>query len=371
MNRRSAANALSALAVLLLAAACDCPGGDCPSGGAKLDMPARKSAKRGASGSASDGGSWASSSHYSGPASYASSPGGAFRTIPASFDGGAEKIGLSGEPVAAPEPPQAAPRGPAPAADPSSSEHPTAGLRTFDFKPTGLPFIQDIRSRDPDTRAYSSIETAVHEGTHMINRQIRDARGSGNGIGLYLEDGKAAWFEEPALVKDDIHPHIPAFVKATSYRYQRYVVERQHAHYFWNLYDEWSAYINGNRALVEIAPSGRWRSSPSQTGTDVVDGTVEFMIFGFAMAAAIEQKDPGYFARQPGFKALVAHETERSMRWINAALDFREPNGNKPFAGFKSPGYLQSLRSSRDAAPMRELLKRWYGPAWTAKTLGF
>lgn len=105
---------------------------------------------------------------------------------------------------------------------------------------------------DPDTRAYPSIETAVREGTHMINRQIRDARGGGDGIGLYLEDDRYCWFVEPALVKDDIRPHIPAFVKATSYRYQRYVVETQHARWFWNLYDEWSARDRRDRRVHDL-----------------------------------------------------------------------------------------------------------------------
>ncbi len=285
------------------------------------------------------------------------STGGFVESVPASgpalresFDGDAAPISLSKE-IAAEVP------SPPPARDTGSTKD----------------FIADILARGPDSAAYRKhgVGTTVHESTHDINRILRRKHG-GVGTGLYFGEGRSAWFEEPSVTKAQAAAFIPEDARRMAHRYREYIVSSEHADHIWNLMDEWSAYVNEARAVVETAPSGEWRNGePNVVSTDIVDGSADFLMFCGAALAAIRKSDPGYFERAPESKAIFRDLAERTARYVSAGVAFTEPDGNRPFGRHHAAAMMTTLAKDPQAAPIRAAFTSLFGAAWTSSVLGF
>ncbi|MEZ4335127.1 MAG: hypothetical protein R3B82_00675 [Sandaracinaceae bacterium] len=204
--------------------------------------------------------------------------------------------------------------------------------------------------------------TYGHETSHGIHAHIRnylnDTGARANGF--YVPGGQACLVREPMMRKSDVAAYVPSNLRWS--RYSTYVSGAAS----WDdtplyVWDEWNAYVNGAEVGVERATTGLWTSGWRGT----VDGVIEFVVYGTAVAMAAEAREPGYFAREPNFLPFLAFELERSMTL------FRQGQTISVMEWDEQDAYYERLRTSSEAAAMRDWLRANFGPAWTTRVMGF
>jgi hypothetical protein len=127
------------------------------------------------------------------------------------------------------------------------------------------------------------------------------------------------------------------------------------------LWDEWNAYINGGAVGVDQVQGGLWHDD----WQDGVAGQLEFSVYALALAQAVSENDPEYFADYRQFTEFLAWNLKRSFAVY--ALGSVMPQ----FRWDTQDRYLDSLRRSNDASELRAFTQRIFGAKWTKDVLGF
>ena len=210
-----------------------------------------------------------------------------------------------------------------------------------------------------DSNNYNDLITLGHETTHGINNYIRNQnRVPGKTINaFYVLNNQAVIVEEPNMRKSKVAAFVPSSLQGS--RYSLYVVGSTG----WDdrplyIYDEWVAYVNGSAAGIDLVKRGKW----TYGWRDGVAGTMEFVVYGLAVAMAAEKHDPSYLQNKQ-FLEFTAWLIQRSMEL------FREGAQMKDFKWNKQDQYYQSLKTSPDAQGMRDFCKRIFGANWTQSIL--
>ncbi len=204
--------------------------------------------------------------------------------------------------------------------------------------------------------------TYGHETSHGIHAHIRnylnDTGARANGF--YVPGGRACLVREPMMRKSDVAAYIPSNLRWS--RYSTYISGAS----AWDdtplyVWDEWNAYVNGAEVGIERATTGLWTSGWRGT----VDGVIEFVVYGVAVAMAAEAREPGYFTREPNFLRFLAFELERSMTL------FRQGQTISVMQWADQDAYYERLRTSTEAAAMRDWIRARFGAEWTSRVMGF
>ncbi len=203
--------------------------------------------------------------------------------------------------------------------------------------------------------------TYVHETTHGINAHLRN---NFNNTGkkanaFYVGSNNAAIIVEPNIWKSDANAFVPQSLREL--RYSTYLTGASE----WNdtplyLFDEWVAYTNGTQAAVNLVQEGKWN-----TGWRDTFGSLEFVVYAFALAMAVEQKDAAYFASYAQFREFLKWNAERAMSLYQQAKTMPE------FSWNKMDDYHGKMKTSPDAAAWRAFVKKTFGDSWALSVMGF
>lgn len=198
---------------------------------------------------------------------------------------------------------------------------------------------------DPD------LVTCAHEVSHGIHAWLRNYENPNTerSNAFYILHDRACFVVEPDIWKHEVAPYVPQSLR--EFRYGTYVSGQD----AWDdtplyLWDEWNAYVNGGEAALSLHDEGLWND-----GWRDQSGVIEFVAYGLAVGLAVEDLDPGYFAANPQFKAMMAYLARRSLqlhRRFAALPDFQFDTADELY---------QTLRTGPSAAPLRDFLERTWG----------
>lgn len=174
----------------------------------------------------------------------------------------------------------------------------------------------DIQSRLPAGHPYlepgESMVNWAHESTHGINSRVRNAIApNGRVNAFYVGSGRAFALREPNVSLAVVSRYVPQELRRAGFT--NYLLEQQR---YWNgqpLYvlDEWSAYLNGNAAGLELGLA-------EKTSTARM---IEFCAYATAVVVAVEAHDPSYPDREL-LAEFVASQLERSIDLAERAACF-------------------------------------------------
>lgn len=242
---------------------------------------------------------------------------------------------------------------PASASDPARPAPPWVRFPLVSVRMPGRSHLADLLNHSARTDPDPDRITVAHEVSHYIHADIRNRFGRGfASAGLYVGEDRAVCLGQPRMRLSDIGPMVPPSCRAS--RFGTYLASTDWDDSPLYVLDEWVAYANGARVGVELHERGEYRGP----GRDALAGMVELSIYAAAATAAIERKDPGYFAREPGYLAFVT--------WHLAACQALHARG-RDLAAFRWPGQealIQRLRTSPDAKALRSVLGRRHAGAW-------
>lgn len=241
---------------------------------------------------------------------------------------------------------------------------PGAGLVTFELPKFNnrssakwSPVLKDIVNHEApgDSNRYDDLITLGHETCHGIHAYIRNnLNRTGKRVnGFYLLGDSAVIVEEPSMRKSRVAPLVPKSLRNS--RYDLYVAGSPG----WDdrptyLMDEWVAYTNGAAVGVDLVKRGMWNAG----WRDGVRGALDFSVFVTAMALAVEQHDPVYFAGNTQFREFLAWNLQRAMALFFEGRQFQE------FSSRDQDAFYTTFRDSPDAAELRAFLIRTYGEDW-------
>ena len=118
--------------------------------------------------------------------------------------------------------------------------------------------------------------------------------------------------------------------------------------------DEWCAYINGALVGIDDVDNDRYRDE----WTDGVYGCLEFSVYSVALCMATEKYDNNYWTTNTDFKAFMNWNLQRAYNTYNVGKDYTQ------FRYDKQDEYLQRLRESNSAKPIRDFAKKHFGGTW-------
>lgn len=251
------------------------------------------------------------------------------------------------------------------------------------------PVLTDIVNHEApgDSNPYDALVTKGHETTHGINSYIRNKMGRESTVfasaselsdfplmlrsrraapgearvnGFYVLEDRAVQVAEPNIRKKHMIPYVPASLRGP--RYQLYVVGQT----AWDdtplyIWDEWTAYVNGALVGVDLVERGLW----TYGWQDAAYGPLEFTVYALAIAMAVKEKDPAYFASNQQFREMLAFNSRRAMDVYHRGA------GMAAFKYDKQEQYLASLRTGADAAALRDFTRQLFGADWTTRVFGF
>ncbi|HMR80291.1 MAG TPA: hypothetical protein PKD61_34525, partial [Polyangiaceae bacterium] len=202
--------------------------------------------------------------------------------------------------------------------------------------------------------------THVHETTHGINSHLRNYKNTTGkkANGFYVGHNKGVIIVEPNIWKSDANSYVPQSLRES--RYSLYLQGSQ----AWNdtpmyLWDEWVAYTNGTESGLNMVLEGKWKD-----GWRDVFGSLEFTVYGIALAMAVEAKDPNYFSSYAQFREFLKWNTERSMKL------YFDTHNRTEFKWNKVDDYYNKILTSPDAANLRAFVVKTYGSAWAKQVMG-
>lgn len=226
------------------------------------------------------------------------------------------------------------------------------------------PVLKDIMNHEApgDNDVYDDPMTLGHETSHGIHSYIRNhlSTSTARHNGFYVLQNRAVLVKEPAIRKSVIGPYVPTSLRGD--RYATYVTGQPS----WDdtplyIWDEWNAYVNGSEVGVNQVESNLW----NRAWQDGVAGTLEFVVYALASGMAVKDKDPSYFQNETQFREFLAWNIARSM------TAFKKGSVMDAFKWARQDQYLQNLRTSADAAKMRDFARAQFGADWTQENLGF
>lgn len=224
--------------------------------------------------------------------------------------------------------------------------------------------LNDIVSHQApgDSNHYDDLVTLGHETCHGIHSYIRNKMGKGTGQanGFYVLNDQAVVIEEPPIRKSNVAKYIPSILRGK--RYNLYVVGQKE----WDdtplyIWDEWNAYINGGATGVDLVQKNLWTAG----WRDAVAGPIEFTVYAIAIAHAVKEIAPDYYATNTQFKEFLAFNTRRAMKV------FKEGRVMKQFMYDEQDAYYEKLMKSPEAEEFRVKTREMFGHHFTEEVLGF
>ena len=215
-------------------------------------------------------------------------------------------------------------------------------------------FYSDVINHTKRRERFDSLLTDAHETTHFVNSDIRNQHGNGVTIsGFYVGQDRAIAMDQPKFRKSVVGQYVPRNLRES--RYNLYVAGMRE----WDdsplyLYDEWVAYTNGGQTGVDLVEKGKYRGS----WTDGVMGALEFSIYATAVVAAVEKHDPSYLTRTPQFLKFTAWNLRRCKDVFDRGKVMAE------FKWDRQDKLEENLRTSSEAAPLRDVLDRLLDSVW-------
>lgn len=244
--------------------------------------------------------------------------------------------------------------------------------------------LSDIESHMPAGHHFVDPDkvTWAHETTHGINNDIRNSKGRGVNAFYVLKD-KAAVIPEPRTTIRRVAATIPQILRGFSY--QLYLVQQAGD---WNneplyLMDEWTAYANGAECAIEL--------NKDRVASDLISSH-NFNIYCLYLAKCVKEDCPDYDDKQ--FKAYLKWGIERvfDLSKNSGFLTSLKVQKHKVViihihktknhqqttdhffltdADLNVESYLNKVRTAREAEPLRQFMKEYFGEEWCKKVYGF
>lgn len=187
--------------------------------------------------------------------------------------------------------------------------------------------------------------TDAHETSHMISADVRmDNPGRNNGF--YLLGGVAAVVQQPSLTIRDVADYVPPTLRGS--RYELYLVQQQR---HWNeeplyILEEWHCYTLGAMTAVDDVLNNR-----PLIRTDAVSGTLEFRVYGAALAMAIKERCPDYWRYNAQFRRFLCWQIENSEKSFGIGRSVSE------FQSINQERFLTKYEGSSDGRRVQEFLQ--------------
>jgi len=187
--------------------------------------------------------------------------------------------------------------------------------------------------------------TDAHETSHMISADVR-MENPGRSNGFYLLGGVAAVVQQPGITIRDISQYVPPTLRGS--RYDLYLVQQQR---YWNdeplyILEEWHCYTLGAMAAVDDVKSNR-----PLPRTDAVSGTLEFRVYGAALAMAVKERCPEYWDNNTQFRRFLNWEVEESQKAFGIGKSVPE------FRSISQDRFLSKYEGSADGKRIAEFLE--------------
>lgn len=212
-----------------------------------------------------------------------------------------------------------------------------------------------------DSNSYDDQVTLAHETSHGIHSYIRNRLNTTGrrSNGFYVMSNRAVVVPEPNMRKSAIAAYVPTSLRGP--RYATYITGQT----AWDdtplyVWDEWNAYVNGGEAGVDQAESGLWKGG----WRDAVAGQLEFVVYAFASAMAVRDRDPNYFRDMSVFHDFLTWNAARTMSVYHRGVQIPD------FKYQWQEDYLQKIRTASDAENFRQFIRTTYGSEWARDVLG-
>ncbi len=199
------------------------------------------------------------------------------------------------------------------------------------------PIVADVESHLPAGHPYDDADriTTVHECTHGINSLLRNTYGC---PAFYVLENRAFLLKEPATTLARVAELVPPSLRGEVY--DLYLVRAQRD---WNdqpsyVFDEWAAYTNGAEARQQLGIQDR---------AETVRYMLEFCVYAVCVPEAAQSDGQ--------LRPFIRWQIERALKLCAAS-------------GIES-GYLTRLRTSEDAANLRDFIRDYLGRDWARKVL--
>lgn len=238
---------------------------------------------------------------------------------------------------------------PLPGPDGARSTFPGRGATLKDLAAHLAPADGAWRERDPATFAREAM-ASLHRQTEATS--VDDVRPM---AGFYIPNGQTITLSQPLVRKSRVARFVPDALRGPRFAI-KVTGDGGSEERPLRLLQEWQAYAVAARAALEAGAIGE--------GTrEALDGTMEFTVYGLALALTVASDDPRYFAEESAFSELVALTLEQSMSVLRDAAQ------RAPLARAALFNAHRLFTTSDEAAPLRQFAKRLFGSEWTDQVL--
>jgi hypothetical protein len=196
--------------------------------------------------------------------------------------------------------------------------------------------------------------TTVHETSHKISSELRNAQKDDRLNVFYLLNNKAAMLVEPPVKLNDIN--IPPILRGM--RHNLYLRDQKR---YWNneplyIFEEWNCYTLGGMCAVNDA-----ENRLSLERTDAVAGMFEFIIYATGLAMTIKDKAKTYWDNSKQFRYLFDFMLRRSEKVFHKGRTIPE------FKSSSSDELYEKYNSSQEGKKFKEFAEsmKWNNVNWT------